>query len=210
MAGVHPEQSKIFCIGLNKTGTRSLRELFRNLDYRIGDLAIGELLLDAWKVRQFEPIIWLACTADFFKDIPFSCPDTYQALDRHFKSAKFILTVRDSAEQWCRSLTRYHSKITGGDRVPTLADLSNYPYRYPGWMARAMKLIYEVSDDDPYEPTHLMNFYEKYNHSVVEYFRDKSDRLLLVNLASDDSIQRIFKFIGREYDGTKMPHLNAS
>jgi len=92
-AGPH----KVFCIGANKTGTTSLAMFFRSINYKVGNQEEGELLLKEWSIRNFGPIIELAKTADFFQDIPFSCPYTYQALDMAFPAAKFILSVRDSS-----------------------------------------------------------------------------------------------------------------
>src|SRR5690606_32403789 len=101
----------MFCIGLNKTGTTTLETGLKAFNYKMGDQKTGELLFKDWYKRDFKKIIALAKTADAFQDAPFSFPFTFIALDQHFPNAKFILTVRDSPEQWYKSLTTFHSKL---------------------------------------------------------------------------------------------------
>ena len=127
------KRSKIFCIGLHKTGTTSIEKVLTNLNYKIGDQVQGELLLDNWYRRDFDSIIEFSKSAEAFQDTPFSLPFTFIALDQYFENAKFILSVRDDPEQWYNSLTKFHSKKWGfGQNPPTLdqlkeADLHNVP-----------------------------------------------------------------------------------
>jgi hypothetical protein len=201
---------KVFCIGLNKTGTTSLEAFFRSLGYRVGEQARGELLIDAWSVRNFKPIISLSTSADFFQDIPFSCPYTYQALDTAFAGAKFILTVRDNEDQWCDSMIRFHTKIVGKNRIPTAADLQEFSYRYEGWIYRAMKMIYNISDAEPYQRDNLIAHYRRHNECVTEYFRHRPDSLLVVNLARGNAAKHVLEFLGLAYGEQRMPHVNRS
>ena len=93
-------KQKIFCIGLNKTGTTSLEKAMIDLGYLIGDQRQAELLFDDWVKRDFSKLIEYCKTAVFFQDSPFSYPYTYVAIDQAFPNSKFILTIRDDAEQW--------------------------------------------------------------------------------------------------------------
>src|SRR5215208_4202551 len=108
---------KVFCIGVGKTGTTSLEALFRQVGYQVGDQAKGEALLDAWHAGNFEPIIELAGTAEFFQDVPFWLDGTYEVLDRAFSGSKFIHLTRDS-DAWYESLTRFHTQVLGKGRLP--------------------------------------------------------------------------------------------
>ncbi len=51
-----------------------------------------------------------------------------QALDQKFPGSKFILTIRNSPEQWYESLTRFHAVLFGHDRIPTSDDLKAATY----------------------------------------------------------------------------------
>src|SRR5438105_10212168 len=99
-------RGKVFCVGLNKTGTTSLEAALGALGYRLGKQHCGEQLLKSWQRRDFRPIIELAHTADAFQDIPFGLPYTFIVLDAVFPAARFILTERDNAQQWYESLAR--------------------------------------------------------------------------------------------------------
>ena len=66
------QKEKIFCIGFNKTGTTTLLHTLKELGYKMGNQARGELLFFDWYNRNFNPIVKYCKTADAFQDIPFS------------------------------------------------------------------------------------------------------------------------------------------
>ncbi|HEY2526820.1 MAG TPA: sulfotransferase [Xanthobacteraceae bacterium] len=202
--------AKIFCVGANKTGTTSLEAFFKTLGLALGDQAEGELLIRHWAVRNFVPIVELARSAQVFQDMPFSLPFTYVALDEAFPTAKFILSVRDSAEQWYHSLTRFHARLIGKGRLPTANDLKDCPYRHKGWLFEAMQLIYGVSEKEPYEKSRLIAQYEGHNRAVADYFRLRPESLLTLNLAETDAAAKIMSFLKLPFTGETMPHLNRS
>ena len=84
---------KVFCIGCGKTGTTSVEKALKDLGYKLGDQASGELLLEHYANRNFKAVINFCKTADAFQDAPFSFQHTFIALDQYFKNAKFVLTV---------------------------------------------------------------------------------------------------------------------
>jgi hypothetical protein len=202
--------TKVFCIGLGKTGTTSLNAFFATLGFKVGDQAAGELLMRDWAARNFGPIIDLALSAEFYQDVPFSLPFTFVVLDQAFPNSKFILSVRDSAEQWYRSMTSFHTKLIGKGRIPTADDLREFPYRYKGWLFEARQLIYGISDEDPYDKPKVLKVYESHNHSVTEYFRYRPESLLTVNLSDPEAAKQIINFLRVPYNGQKMPHLNRT
>jgi hypothetical protein len=204
-----PSPPKIFCIGANKTGTTSLKAFLRTLGVPVGSQHKGEALLGAWRERNFGPILELASSARAFQDFPFSAPFTYQALDAGFPEAKFILTVRD-AESWYRSLTSFHTRIIGKERLPTAEDLRAFAYVYPGWILDVMKAVYGIDDASPYDKAALVGCFERHNAAVTEYFRYRGGSLLIINLATLGSAERIATFCGLRYEGQPMLHLKKT
>jgi len=202
--------AKIFCICFGKTGTTSLRAFFAALGFKPGDQAKGELLVREWALRNFEPIIELANSAQVFSDIPFSLHFTFSALDMAFPGSKFVLSVRDSAEQWYASLLRFNTLIVGKGRLPTGDDLKEFSYRHRGWVLEAAQLIYGVSEEDPFNKSRLMAAYENHNYAVQQYFRYRPKTLIVVNLADDGAARKMCEFLGLSYAGQSMPHLNPS
>jgi len=201
---------KVFCVGLNKTGTTSLEHLLMAVGYRLGDQPSGELLLEAWARRDFAPIVELARTADAFQDIPFSLPFTYQAMDAAFPGSRFILSVRDSAEQWYESLVRFHTAVVGRGRVPTGADLRGFAYRYPGFLWRYHELVHGSTDATVYARDAYIRHYERHNRSVIDYFESRPGDLLVLNVKAADAAEKVCAFLALEYTGIRMPVLNQS
>ncbi len=204
-------KTKIFCIGLNKTGTTSLELALRNLGFKVGDQRNGELLISSWAYRDFSPIIKLAYSAEAFQDVPFSLPFTFQALDQHFPNAKFILTHRYNAEVWHSSLTRFHSKLwADGIRVPTAADLTNANYISKGYAYWAMLLIYTVPHNDLYNKQCLIDHYCRHNENIIDYFRHRIDKLITINVSKPGDYKRMCDFLGKEPVGDCFPWLNKN
>ena len=203
--------AKVFCIGLNKTGTTSLEAAFKSHGFRVGNQSAGEDLIGDWGERDFDRIIKLCYTADAFQDAPFSLPFTYQALDMHFPNAKFILTIRDDFEQWYDSITRFHSKNwADGVRMPTVEDLKKATYRYKGDAYVVNRLMFTSPESEPYEKESLRRYYESHNHAVVEYFRHRSDRLLVINLAESSAYSEFCSFLKLDPIGSDFPWLNKT
>lgn len=201
---------KVFCIGENKTGTTTVESVLASLGYKIGSQEKGESLLRAWAVRDFEPIVKLCKTADAFQDIPFSNDFTYEILDYVFPNSKFILTVRNNKDEWYESMTRFHTKIVGKGRLPTMDDLKDFNYAYKEFLWEANKFKYGIDETTLYDYKIYTNQYEKHNDRVKEYFKYRPEDLLVLNLAEKDAMKKLFLFLGVKYSGEIMPHLNAS
>jgi Sulfotransferase domain len=202
---------KVFCVGRNKTGTTSIEQGLGALGYRFSVQNQGERLLDDWMRRDFSRIVELARGADAGQDIPYSLPYTYQALDAAFPGSKFILTLRDSPQQWYDSLLRFHAQLMKcGERRPTAADLKKLNYLSPGWLYRAQCAIYGVDDEHLYDPEIYMRHYAVHAYNVTEYFRFRPHQLLVLNLADPEAMQKLCNFLGIDFQGQGMPHLNRS
>ncbi|SRR6266404_1682501 len=203
------EAEKVFCIGFPKTGTTSLEQALNDLGYRLGDQHQGELLLRDYAARDFKTIVEFCLTADAFQDAPFCFPFTFVALDQSFPNGKFILSVRDDADQWYRSLVRFHGNLFAGGRVPVKEDLLRATYCYPGFVWEAMSLLWNTPEDDIYHKPTMLSHYDRHNSDVRDYFRFKSN-LLELNLSDKDAYKRFCDFLGKEPAAAGFPWLNAS
>ncbi|MFW6273111.1 MAG: sulfotransferase, partial [bacterium] len=138
------DKPKIFCIGLNKTGTTSLKMEMLELGFVTGDQRKAELLVEDWAKRDFSRLVKYCQTAQFFQDVPFSYPFTFIPMDQALPRSKFILTIRRSAEEWYHSLIQFHGKLWGNGNVPpTAEDLKNATYLYKGRPYRTRKLVHQ-------------------------------------------------------------------
>lgn len=201
---------KIFCIGMNKTGTTSVESAFRNMGLRLGRQRDGERLLEDWRAGRFDRILDLARTADAFQDVPFSLPGTYEVLDAEFPDAKFVLTVRSSAERWFESIDRFTRKRLGVDRAITAEDLRDDPYVSKGWSWRFWESVFDADPRNPLDAERLMKVYRRHNEAVLRHFQDRPDRLLVLDVGGADAAGRLSRHVGRSLGRGGLPCLNAS
>lgn len=202
---------KYFCIGRNKTGTTSLKAAFEALGYPVGNQRKAEILTGKYYFEgDFQPIIDYCKTAQVFQDVPFSYPDTYKYLDKAYPGSKFILTVRDDAEQWYQSITRFHAKKFGKDgRIPTVEDLKAAQYAWPGFMYNVVR-VHGTPDDDPYNKEIMIAHYERYNREVIEYFKNRPGDLLVINIAENGAYRKFTEFLGVDSPYEDFPWKNKT
>ena len=204
------EKQKVFCVGYNKTGTTSIELALKDFGYKVGIQSEAELLMDDWAIRDFRRIVEYCNTADAFQDMPFSLDFTYQVLDYAFPGSKFILTIRNNADEWYQSLVRFHAQIMGVKGKPTMSDLKKFTYREQGWLWRQQQNIFGANEKTLYDEEIYKSYYENHNNQVLEYFKFRPKDLLVLNLENSDSMQSLCSFLGIKYEGQKMPHLNKS
>jgi len=204
-------REKVFCIGLGKTGTTSVKQAFNDLGYKVGDQGAAELLIQEYGKRNFKEIIKYCGSAEAFQDAPFCFKYTYVALDQAFPKAKFILTLRNSPEHWYQSLINFHSQIhspTG--QIPTESDLKNSTYRYRGFAWDVRQIVYGVNEgEDPYNKQLLISYYNDHNNAVMDYFRFKSN-LLIINLSDKSSYGKMCSFLNKAPVYAEFPWENKS
>ncbi len=188
-------KTKIFCIGRNKTGTTSLKRAFQSLNIVVGNQRQAEQLLRDYQNGKFDRIIEYCKTAQFFQDAPFSYPDTFKHLDVAYPGSKFILTVRNNPEQWYNSVTKFHAKLFAEGNLPTKADLLSAEYVWKGWMWEANRAIYNTPENDPYNKEILTAAYTKHNEEVIEYFKDRPNDLIVVNVSDKSSYKKLMDFL---------------
>lgn len=190
------KEPKIFCIGRNKTGTTSMHKIFLQLGIPVGAQREAELLATDWGIGRFDRIEqYVRYGGIAFQDVPFSLPGTFREMDERFSGSKFILTVRDSADVWYSSITRFQSKLFGNGRLPTKQDLQNATYVHKGWVWQMNRFIHNTPEDDLYHEETLKRAYTEYNTAVKNYFHGRPDQLLVVNLKDVDAAQKISTFL---------------
>lgn len=203
--------TKYFCIGSNKTGTTSIEKAFKELGFVVGNQRNAELLMNDYFENNFSNIIKYCKSAEVFQDVPFSCPNTFKYIDNVFPNSKYILTLRDSSDQWYNSLTKFHAKVFNNGITPTWEVLKNTKYVHKGWIYNNIKNLYNLDENDnPYEKKKLVDVYEKHNQNVVDYFKNRPYDLLIINLSDKDAYLKFCNFIGVEAQKTSFPWENKT
>lgn len=200
-------QGKVFCIGMNKTGTTSLEKFMELHGFTTGDQVRGELLLRDFMSGNFGPILDFCKTADFFQDLPFNAPGCFKILLTAYPDAKYILTVRDSADEWYESLVGFHQKVFGAPLTKELLQKTDYRYRGFAWDAN--RALYQSPEEAPYERESLIDTYEHHYFNVLKTF-GRSENLLVLNLKEKDAVEKLSEFLGIKPKVEKMPWLNKT
>lgn len=200
---------KIFIVGFGRTGTTSLKWTFDKMGFLVGDQHKAERLLRDYNNGNFDTIIDYCQSARVFQDTPFSLPETYRYLAEAYPDSKFILTVRDTAEQWYGSLVAYKTRKFGG-KLPTPTELKQAVYNWKGWYWENHVGQFGPDESDIWEPQMWMNAYTNHNNEIIDYFKDKPHRLLVLNLREPNAFETFCTFIGVKTSLDGFPHLNKS
>ncbi len=204
-------KQKIFCIGNNKTGTTSLKMEMELQGYPVGNQRSAEWLFDDWVKKDFRRLIRYCYTARFFQDAPFSLPYTFIAVDQALPGSKFILTVRDNAEEWYSSLIRFHGKLWGNGNIPpTAEDLKEATYLYKGFPYYSHIHRFGLSGQDVYRKDVLIEYYNLHNKNVIDYFKNRQDDLLIINIKETEDYSRFCHFIGSRQIRDSFPWENKT
>lgn len=191
------DKQKVFCIGMNKTGTTSLQTFLSDHGYSLGNQNEGEMLLKDFKNLENSVIKNYFSQCDAFQDVPCSIPNFYKRLDDIFPNSKFILTIRNNPEIWYNSLINFHTKIfSSTDNLPTFSDLMNSTYCYKGWIIDCMDVIFNYPTVPLYNKTEYINIYLNHTKAVNEYFLSKPNQILILNLSEKNGLENISNFLG--------------
>lgn len=176
-------QSKVFGIGLPKTGTTSLYAALYYLGYRAGTYRhMARLGMGEWFHGDF--------TKDYFQDYDaltdLPLPVFYKGLYARYPGSKFILTVRPIST-WLQSCKRQFS-------IPSPHEFSR--------KGRVAIFGAELPDENL-----LLQAYNSHYESVLEFFADKPDSLLIFNAFDGDSWHKLCPFLGKKIPQYQFPNV---
>lgn len=163
-------KTKVFCIGFHKTGTTSMEKAFKYLGYRVTG---GNWVRDP-EVRKvaLQRALEIVPQYDAFQDNPW--PMLYKEMDKAFPGSKFILTLRDP-QKWVASVV----KNFGTDITPMREWIYGSGYGFP------------KGNEDVY-----VERFESHNREVLDYFRDRKQDLLVMNLTEGEGWEKLCPFLG--------------
>jgi len=208
---IYRNKQKIFCIGRNKTGTTSLAKAMKELGFKVGKQREAELLFNDWVKRDFSSLIHYCKKSEFFQDVPFSRAYTFIALDQAFPGSKFILTIRDSPDQWFNSLVKFHGKLWGnGDAPPAVEDLKKVTDSVSGSAYNRFKKSMNIPDEKLYNREIYIEHYMQHNQTVEDYFRYRKNDLLVLNVAEDGAYKKLCEFLNVKTDKIDFPWENKT
>ncbi len=176
--------TKVFGIGFQKTGTTSLGKALEVLGYRVHGVILfrepDPAIAEKARQRAFE----VAEAFDAFQDMPW--PLFYREFDQRYPQSKFILTLR-SSDDWIRSMVRHFGRRT----APLRASV------YGAGCPRGNEARY-------------VERYERHNREVLDYFRDRPDDLLVLNLTEGDGWEKLCPFLNKDIPAAPFPIANKA
>ncbi len=179
-------ESKVFGIGLNKTGTTTLSKCLIELGYN--HMSARRDLLKDWFNGDFEQLFQVCDEYDSFDDWPYSL--AYKELFyRYGDTGRYILTIRSLPETWLRSLKNHSLQTNPVEHCRLLAYGYNYPHGF--------------------ERQHI-NFYEKHTSDVIAFFQ-KNDAVHLLKVIcweKGDDWQSLCSFLNKHVPKMEFPHSN--
>ena len=155
-------QSKIFAIGLSKTGTTSLARALEILGYKTRDyLGVTNFRAGDLSSIELEEID----ANDAFTDTPI--PSFYRELDVKYPGSKFILTVRDT-DAWLKSCKKQFTK------------------KHSDKQNEANHLLFmDLYGCTVFDENKFRKGYENFVKGVLHYFRDRPQDLLILDVAAE-------------------------
>lgn len=174
--------TRIFLLGLPKTGTSSTAEALKLLGYRdaqgIATFDRGYTDLDYIEAMNAENDPPNVSRRGF----PWSAFPAY-LLDR-YPDAKFILTIRDP-ESWWRSM-------------------------FTAWGRDSIAIHDWFFECDKIEKQQYIFKFCDHNRNCLNFFADKPSKLLVMNVTAGDGWERLAPFLGVADPGVSFPYRNKT
>jgi len=208
---------KIFCISLQRTGTTSTGQFFKDYGYPVANYGVSQL--NAWTLHYWEgdfESIFLSYDfkkAIVFEDDPWWLGDFYKVLYHRYPKSKFILLERD-ADKWFDSMV-FHSKGKTLGNTHLHCAFYHRLKEFHESDARSENIYTDIIDNalplEEAQREHYTNFYRIRNKEIKMFFQHHDDTRLF-NADLDDKClwQKMSTFFHCEVDEGYSVHLNKS
>lgn len=185
--------NKVFCIGLNKTGTSSIHKALELLGYKsVHHIERGgESIKDIIKSNYDNGLNILNSIEyyDAFSD--WSHPSTnilFKEFDKQYPNSKFILNTRD-IDSWMNSRMK-HLKRTPNLKKKQRENPNNK------WLKMDKTLWREE--------------FEEHHNNVRNYFKERPQDLLEFDVTKGDSWKKLCLFLNKEIPAIDFPRTNRA
>jgi len=186
--------NKIFCIGYPRTGTQSLTDAFKLMNFKSLHLDFDLVKEINKKGNNFNFTNYY--NFDVFSDIPF--PLIYKEINRRSPKAKFILSIRNH-KNWIKSIEILFTCLK--------QFIKKNNHRYP-WLKEFGIFHKKMYGSSEFEKNIFLKSYDEHNKKVMKYFENKKDKLLIINLEKDNNWQKICSFLDTKIPNMPFPYRN--
>jgi hypothetical protein len=191
--GKRNDRSKVFGLGLSRTGTRSLSAAlhvlgFDTLHYPTDQATLETLMRGDVKFPALDHY-------DGMTDITVS--PYFEDLDQTYPGSKFILTVRDE-EGWLRSCSNHWTGRPAFEETEEPERKVHLEIRR--FLRAAVYGSYE------FHPERFVRTMRRHVDNVKRYFADRPNDLLVLDIAGGDGYEKLAPFLGCPLPTQPFPH----
>jgi hypothetical protein len=190
--------TKVFGIGLSRTGSTSLNEALAVLGLRAVHFPADPVTQREYRRFFAAPKdklrLSLLDRCDALTDNPVSC--VYRQLDRAYPGSKFIWTIRDK-QSWLRSCELWWERSV----IPFM--------EHSAALGEFMALVGTQAYGTAYFDAGLFSAaYDAHMTQVPDYFRGRDADLLTLDICAGDGWPELAPFLGRAVPRVPFPHRN--
>ena len=187
------KRMKIFGIGLSRTGTKSLTLALNIMGIHVIHYPNDEKTLKELRTGNYN----LSILNDWEGITDITVAPYYAQLDKMYPDSKFILTVRDK-ESWLKSMQKKW------DGKPVFEEDTD---RHPEMQIKRF-LRASVYGTYSYNEERLSYVYDLHYKNVTEYFKDRPNDLLIINICGGESWEKLCPFLGFNVRDEAFPVMN--
>lgn len=214
-----PLEEKIICLGLNKTGTSSVKKAFEDLGFKV----YPENMNDNNFTHNFFTGENVGTAIDFieqtnftfFKDIPWSCPGISEKIIRYTPNSKFILSVRENPEKWISSVKRFWEDIIKDDKINYNYNAkikyfeNDYSINYYGYL-RGMFKSWNIEKYDGDIDEKLYQVYVNHNNSVRKELKKYNCDWIEIDVSKEGEHKKLTDWLGINNNKINFEHINKT
>lgn len=190
-----PFPTRLFGIGLHKTGTTSLHEAFRILGYESAHWLSAPWAKAIWREVRLSGRSTTLERSYAVSDLPI--PVLYERLDKAYPGSKFILTVRPE-RKWLKSVENHFNAACNPVRAG---------WDYDVFSNMIHSQIYGRKD---FHAETFLARYRKHNAEVLEYFKNRPGDLLVMNVDHGAGWKELCTFLDKPIPDVPYPVRNRS
>ncbi|MCA9608629.1 MAG: hypothetical protein KC619_23660 [Myxococcales bacterium] len=187
------EAYKVFCLGLSRTGTRSLTAALHTVGVDVVHYPVDADTFRALETGKLDFEFLKAF--DGISDITVS--PYYPQLDAMYPNAKFILTTREE-ETWLRSCKNHWSGRDPFEKAPSKGRAIHMKIRR--FLRAATYGTYR------YHPERFRWVYRNHVEAVRRYFADRPGKLLEIDIVGGAGWGPLCEFLDRPIPDQPFPH----
>lgn len=162
--------NKIFIIGLPRTATTSVCLAMLGLGFKTAH--------NAYTANAFSD-------AEVIADTPVFCD--YQKLDKHFPNSKFIYLTRNK-DNWIPSIKQLLQRM--------IVNLQRIDGGFNPYLKRCYNETFApLTADNIEQDDFLFQCYQNHQQGVFDYFQNRSDDLLTIDVSDEASYQQLLTFL---------------